>query len=81
MGAGVVNLVKEWWDANINIARVNKTYIVLIPKCNETKRMSDFQPISLCNVAYKIILKVMANKLKIILPDLISFHQSAFILR
>jgi len=43
------------------------------------KLASDFWPISLCNVISKIILKTIANRLKLILPDIIGKYQSAFV--
>lgn len=58
---------------------VNSTYITLIPKVKHISKVGDFRPISLCNVIYKIVAKILANKLKSILPYIISHTQCAFV--
>lgn len=74
-----MHFVNQWWQGNANMGSMNKTCIVLIPKCSNPQQMGDFRPISLCIVLYKVISKMMANRLKLFLFELIYVHQSAFV--
>lgn len=58
---------------------VNHTFLALMPKQAVTNRIEQFRPISLCNVIYKVITKILANRLKPFLDDLIHPSQTTFI--
>ena len=72
VGSDVVSMVLNALNSNISMADINKNYITLIPKINNPAKMIDFRPISLCNVIYKLISKVPADHLKLVLPQIIS---------
>lgn len=79
MGKEVFECCKTWLDECSFPADLNNTNLVLIPKKTDAQCMKDFRPITLCNVLYKILAKVLANRFKDILPGLISENQSAFV--
>ncbi|XP_024626603.1 uncharacterized protein [Medicago truncatula] len=58
---------------------LNSTFIHLIPKVNSPQRLNDFRPISLVGCLYKVLAKVLANRLKSVLGSVVSESQSAFI--
>ncbi|GJZ68542.1 RNA-directed DNA polymerase, eukaryota, partial [Tanacetum coccineum] len=57
----------------------NSSFIALIPKSQEAKIVKDFRPISLIGSLYKIITKILANRLSFVISDLVSIGQSAFV--
>lgn len=75
----VVSIVQQFFGTGCLNAQLQNTNIALIPKKPSPEFMTDIQPISLCNVLYKVISKVLANRLKMVIDSLISEAQSAFI--
>ena len=72
VGDAIVSAFMDFLNDGIMLPALNHTNIVLIRKVKNPEKMSDSRPISLCNVFYKIISKVLANKLKQVLPEIIS---------
>ena len=68
----VVLAVLEFLNTGHMLPELNYTYIVLILKIKNLVKMSDYRPISLYNVIYKIIAKVLVNRLKQTLPHIIA---------
>ena len=79
VGNDISSMILNVVNSNMSLAEINKTNITMIPKTKCPSRMSKFRPISLCNVIYKLVSKVFANRLKKILPHIISENQSAFL--
>lgn len=79
VGEDVADVVLEVLNGGKMDPNWKKTQIILVPKVKKSNKMTEFKPISLCNVHYKLISKVMVNRLKKIFPDVISQEQSTFL--
>ncbi|KAG7584349.1 Ribonuclease H-like superfamily [Arabidopsis suecica] len=75
----LLTLVNSFLHEGLFDKRLNTTNICLIPKTERLTRMTELRPISLCNVGYKVISKILCQRLKKILLNLISETQSAFV--
>lgn len=71
--------VQHFFRFGFLLKSLNHTFIALIPKSTKASQVDQFRPISLCNVTYKIISKIIANRLKPLLPSFISPFQMAFV--
>ena len=74
----VTNAVLAFSNSGVIPPKFNETHIVLIPKVKNPTKVTQYRPISLSNVIFRLASKVLANRLKSLLPDIISENQSAF---
>ena len=79
VGPAIVVEIQSFFSSGTLPASMNVTHVRLIPKTNGAKRVADYQPITLCNVFYKIISKLLSLRLKPVLSSIISENLSAFI--
>nr|GEV12936.1 hypothetical protein [Tanacetum cinerariifolium] len=79
VGPDIVLVVREFFGNGKLLKELNHTVIALIPKSQTPTIVNDYRPISCCNVLFKCISKVIANRIKGSLKNLISQNQSAFV--
>lgn len=73
------SFLKEVWHHHENIKQVNETLLVLFPKIDKPEFFSQFRSISLSNVTYKCLTKIIANRIIPLLQDYISPYQASFV--
>jgi len=64
MGDDLVKMVEESRKNGRVSEELNATFLSLIPKSENPGYFREYRPISLCNLVYKIITKIIANKIK-----------------
>ncbi|GJS48359.1 histidine kinase 3, partial [Tanacetum coccineum] len=73
--------LKEFFRSDKILGEVNATLIALIPKITTPTKVSEFRPVACCNVIYKCISKILTNRIKHGLNNIVNINQSAFIPR
>jgi hypothetical protein len=79
VGNDVIDAVLEFFLSGRLLRKTNATILTLVPKKKNPITMGDYRPISCCNLIYKCITQILANRLLPGLDDIISPNQGAFI--
>ncbi|KAK9723972.1 hypothetical protein RND81_05G038200 [Saponaria officinalis] len=78
-GPDIIAAVKDFFLTNKLLRAVNTTVLTLVPKVENPTQVTQVRPIACCTVIYKVISKVLANRLQLVLSDFIGMEQSAFV--
>ena len=73
------DLIQEFWEGTVNLQSINDAFITLIPKNNAPKGPNDYRPISLLNTGFKLITKLLANRLQKKILGLVHVNQYGFL--
>lgn len=79
VGETLWKMVQMMFLNHQQIGEINETLITLIPKVDNVVKMKQLRPISLCNVSYKVITKLLAHRLRPLMGKLVSLCQCSFI--
>uniref|UniRef100_A0A803NZ18 Reverse transcriptase domain-containing protein n=2 Tax=Cannabis sativa TaxID=3483 RepID=A0A803NZ18_CANSA len=78
VGPQLCTMVREFFTSGVLDKKINHAFICLIPKKVQASEFDHFRPISLCNFSYKVISRILTDRIKVVIDRLISPCQSAF---
>ena len=75
----VMLVFDKFFSSGILDSKLNSSFIVLIPKCSTPSGLNDYRLICLAGCIYKLVSKVLANRLRLVIKDVIGPNQFAFV--
>ena len=72
-------LCEEFYNGELDLQSINNSYITLVPKINNPESVNDYRPISLLNSTIKLLTKILADRLQLVILELIHINQYGFI--
>lgn len=75
----VTQAIRNFFQYGRMLHEINHTFLTLVPKTYTTSCLVNFRPISCCNVLYKFISKILAKRMQVVIGELISHNQCAFL--
>ena len=79
IGPDLLQLVEETRKNGVLHPPLNSTFLTLIPKKDSPESLEDYRPISLCNITYKVVTKIIAQRFQKVLSKIISKEQFGFL--
>lgn len=74
----IMSLFLDFYNGSLDISKLNRATLCLIPKVPNANKITQFRPIGLLNCISKILTKVLANRLQCVLTKIVDISQSAF---
>ncbi|KAK3195320.1 hypothetical protein Dsin_026630 [Dipteronia sinensis] len=75
----VLSFFRKFYKNGSKIKELNNTFLALILKISKPQNMGDYRPISLVGAMYKVLAKVLANRIKKVMESIIEENQMVFI--
>jgi hypothetical protein len=79
IGTDVKTLIQDFFDGKVSLESINSSFITLIPKVENPCTPGYFRPTSLLNYVLKIITKLLANKLQLVILKIVHKNQYGFL--
>ena len=79
IGPDLLQLVEETRKNGVLHPPLNSTFLTLIPKKDSPESLEDYRPISLCNITYKVVTKIIAQRFRKVLSKIISKEHFGFL--